>query len=159
MVCDCVWFTEVSGRYLYMKADITLPEMCEVTVKGKGKIPEAILKTGPCFNIKMSSYQYRKSHCGDKTILRPSYLHKRISYTGKMISLYCIWAQMIINSRWLHAPLCTQSSGFPFTNMVQIYSQHGQIITSIIICGTKLLIQTQTSMVQPLDFGNGHMST
>ena len=27
---------------------------------------------GPWFNIKMTSYQYRKSHCGDKTILRPS---------------------------------------------------------------------------------------
>ena len=25
-------------------------------------------KSGPRFNIKMSSYQYRKSHCGDKTI-------------------------------------------------------------------------------------------
>ena len=40
------------------------------------------------FNIKMSSYQYRKSNCGDKTILRPSYLHNGISYTGKMTSLY-----------------------------------------------------------------------
>ena len=38
----------------------------------------------------MSSYQYRKSHCGDKTILRPSYLHNGISYTGKMTSLYWI---------------------------------------------------------------------
>ena len=38
----------------------------------------------------MSSYQYRKSHCGDKTILPPSYLHNGISYTGKMSSLY--WA-------------------------------------------------------------------
>ena len=31
----------------------------------------------------MSSYQYRKSHCGDKTIWRPSYVHNGISYTGK----------------------------------------------------------------------------
>ena len=38
----------------------------------------------------MSSYQYRKSHCGDKTILRPSYLHNGISYTYKMASLYWI---------------------------------------------------------------------
>ena len=38
----------------------------------------------------MPSYQYRKSHCGDKTILRPSYLHNGISYTGKMASLYWI---------------------------------------------------------------------
>ena len=45
------------------------------------------------FNIKMSSHQYRKSHCGDKTILRPSYLHNGISYSGKMTSLYWIRAQ------------------------------------------------------------------
>ena len=50
---------------------------------------------GPWFNIKMSSYQYRKSHCGDKTILRPSYLHNGISYTGKKTSLYWIRAQFI----------------------------------------------------------------
>ena len=41
---------------------------------------------------KMPSYQYRKSHCGDKTILRPSYLHNGISYTGKTTSLYSIRA-------------------------------------------------------------------
>ena len=35
----------------------------------------------------MSSYQYRKSHCGDKTVVRSSYLHNGISYTGKMTSL------------------------------------------------------------------------
>ena len=43
---------------------------------------------GPLFNIKMSSYLYRKSHCGDKTVVRSSYLHNGISYTGKMSSLY-----------------------------------------------------------------------
>ena len=47
---------------------------------------------GPRFNIKMSSYQYRKSHCGDKTVVRPSYLHNGISYTGKTTSLYWIRA-------------------------------------------------------------------
>ena len=50
------------------------------------------LRSGPRFNIKMPSYQYRKSHCGDKTILRPSYLHSGISYTGKTTSLYWIGA-------------------------------------------------------------------
>ena len=49
-------------------------------------------KSGPPFNIKMTSYQYRKSHCGDKMILRPSYLHNGISYTGKTTSLYWIRA-------------------------------------------------------------------
>ena len=34
-----------------------------------------------------SSYQYRKSHCGDKTVVRSSYLHNGISYTGKISSL------------------------------------------------------------------------
>ena len=51
--------------------------------------------SGPRFNIKMSSYQHRKSHCGDKTVVRSSYLHNGISYTGKMSSLYWIRAQVV----------------------------------------------------------------
>ena len=49
-----------------------------------------LMGSGSWFNIKMSSYQYRKSHCGDKTVVRSSYLHNGISYTGKMASLYWI---------------------------------------------------------------------
>ena len=41
----------------------------------------------------MSSYQYRKSHCGDKTVVRSSYLHNGISYIGKTTSVYWIRAQ------------------------------------------------------------------
>ena len=52
-----------------------------------------VVETSGWFNRKIPSYQYRKSHCGDKTILRPSYLHNGISYTGKMTSLYWIKAQ------------------------------------------------------------------
>ena len=48
------------------------------------------LYPGPWFNIKMSSYQYRKSQCGDKTVVRSSYLHNGIFYSGKMSSLYWI---------------------------------------------------------------------
>ena len=48
---------------------------------------------GPWFNIKMPSYQFRKSHCGDKTVVRSSYLHNGISYTGKTTSLYWTSAQ------------------------------------------------------------------
>ena len=51
------------------------------------------MSSGPRFNIKMSSYRYRKSHCGDKTVVRSSYLHNGISYTSKMSSLYWIGAQ------------------------------------------------------------------
>ena len=39
--------------------------------------------SGGWINIKMPSNQYRKSHSGDKTILRPSYLDNGISYTGR----------------------------------------------------------------------------
>ena len=55
---------------------------------------------GPRFNIKMSSYQYRKSHCGDKTFVRSSYLHNGISYTGKVTSLY--WFSPLQYSYWIH---------------------------------------------------------
>ena len=47
---------------------------------------------GPWFIVKMLSHRYRKSHCGDKTIVRSSYLHNGISYAGKMTSLYWIRA-------------------------------------------------------------------
>ena len=50
------------------------------------------IRSGSRFNIKMSSYQYRKSYCGDKTVVRSSYFHNGISYTGKMTSLYWIKA-------------------------------------------------------------------
>ena len=36
------------------------------------------------------SYQYMKSHCGDKTVVRSSYLHNGVFYTGKTASLYWI---------------------------------------------------------------------
>ena len=49
----------------------------------------------------MSSYQYRKSYCDDKTILRPSFLHNGISYTGKTTSLYWIGASLY----WIGASL------------------------------------------------------
>ena len=46
-----------------------------------------VIQLGPCFNIKMF-YQYRKSHRGDKTIIRLSYLHNGISYLGTTTSIY-----------------------------------------------------------------------
>ena len=55
---------------------------------------------GPWFNIKMSSYQYRKSHYGDKTILWSSHLHNGISYTVKTTSLYLIRALVLKPGCW-----------------------------------------------------------
>ena len=58
---------------------------------------------GPWFNIKMSSYQYRKSHCGDKRMLRPSYLHNEISYTGKTACLHWIRPQILFEYFWIRS--------------------------------------------------------
>ena len=56
--------------------------------------PEIIdMHRGMCDNIKMPSYQYRKSYCGDKTILRSFYLHNGIFYTGKIAYFYWIIPQ------------------------------------------------------------------
>ena len=70
------------------------------TIVTDTKIPMAAFDDqsypGPQFNIKMTSYQYRKSHCGNKTILRPSYLHNGISYADKMTSLYWFRTQIWI---------------------------------------------------------------
>ena len=52
----------------------------------------------------MPSYQY----CGDKTIVRLSYLHNGISYTGKMTSLYWIRALVVDDNTPL--PTCGPSS-------------------------------------------------
>ena len=60
-------------------------------------MPWHLMAPGPRFNIKMSSYQYRKSHCGDKTVVRSSYLPNGISYTGKISSLY--WIRALATSR------------------------------------------------------------
>ena len=51
---------------------------------------------GGYFNIKMPSYQYRKSHCGDKTILGSSYLRNGISNTGKISFLY--WVKALVTN-------------------------------------------------------------
>ena len=53
---------------------------------------------GGRLNIKTLSYWYGKSHCGDKTIWRPSDLHNGIPHTStQTTSLYWDKAQMI---RW-----------------------------------------------------------
>ena len=65
------------------------------------------MEPGGWFDVKMPPYQYNKSICGDKTILRPSYLHSGISYTEKM-------------TFYIESKPCD-----PFTNMDTLQSQHG----------------------------------
>ena len=48
------------------------------------------IQSGSRFNMKMSSYQYMKCHCGVKMVVRSSYLHNGISDAGKMTPLYWI---------------------------------------------------------------------
>ena len=78
---------------------------------------------GPWYNIKMSSYLYRKSHCGDKTVVRSSYLHNGFSYTGKMSSSYWIRALVMPYVRrqtitWINAVLMsTEALGINFSEI------------------------------------------
>ena len=56
------------------------------------------------FKIKMPSYQYRNSQCGDMTILWRFSLHNGISYTGEMTFSYWIWimAEVLITRHLLY---------------------------------------------------------
>ena len=56
------------------------------------------MRYGPCFNIKMSSCQYRNFHCEVKTVVRLSFHHNNISLTGKMASLY--WINSLVHAMW-----------------------------------------------------------
>ena len=58
------------------------------TADDERKLQRPQWRPWPWFNIKMSSYEYRKSHCGGKTVVRSSSLHNGISYTHKLTSLY-----------------------------------------------------------------------
>ena len=62
-------------------------------------IPRVTLTRG-WFKMNMPSYQYRKYHCGGKTILWSSYLHNGISFTSKMTSLY--WIRVLFNTLISH---------------------------------------------------------
>ena len=79
---------------------------------------DALVLQGTCWlnQYKMPSYQYRKSDCGDKTILRPSYLHNGISYTGKMTSLYWIRTQGIRSHTSDQAPLRKDANQLPVSH-------------------------------------------
>ena len=62
------------------------------------------------FNIKMTSYHYRKSHCENKTNLLPFYLSNGISYPGAGFA-YCV--AFFFNkdeTSLLNAPVHTNSS-------------------------------------------------
>ena len=74
-------------------------------------------------NIKMSSYQYRKSHCGDKTISRPSYLHNGISYTDKITSLY--WIRTLLPGVHLLTKTNWDQRKSPLSTPIYLYITRG----------------------------------
>ena len=88
-LCD-QWFPHTDcqccGEHFYV---LTLPlAWCQLHNKPFAET----LSPGPWFYIKTPSYLHRKSHCGDKRVVRLSYLHNGNSYTGKMASLYWVRA-------------------------------------------------------------------
>ena len=94
---------------LWLNCYVTAPRhylnQCLLIIKKFYGIHLRAISPGSQFNIRMTSYQYRESHCGDKTILRPSYLHNGISYTGKITSLYWIMAQ---KCSWTYFVTCVR---------------------------------------------------
>ena len=64
-------------------------------------------RSAALIQLKMTSYQCRKSHCGDKTIWWTSHLHSGISYTVKMTSLY--WDGALASVAWKSNHISTVS--------------------------------------------------
>ena len=93
--------------------------------------------------IKISSYQYSKSHCGDETILRPSYLHNGISYTGKMTSLY-----------WI-SPLMSCQAAIAYR---YLYLHSKQPLDQVIVAQWCHIIDMVTEIWVNIGSGNGLMS-
>ena len=90
--------------------------LCNGRVSHGSSVPKS---PGPWFNIKMLSYQYRKSHCGDKTVVSLSYIHNGISYTGKITYFYI--AQI--------APLSYQGSHRTQTQTSEVRWLHASVVT------------------------------
>ena len=79
----------------------------------------------------MSSYQDRKSNCGDKTVVRSSYLNNGISYTCKMSSLY--WNR----TQELHL-FITDMLMHPFQHLRNFFHQHQSITAFWLVFSTFL---------------------
>ena len=63
---------------------------------------------------------------------------------------------MLATETWSHLMYCQfYYQGSLLLTLFQHSSQHGYVITSIVMCSVKLLIHSQYSTVHPLMFGNG----
>ena len=79
--------------------------------------------SGGLFNIRMLSYQYEKSHYGEKRVVTVSNLHNGISYTAKMVSFYWISFKVGIMTR-----LCLQCA-----NDITLMDYHPKMKTGSLI--------------------------
>ena len=83
------------------------------------------------YQYKITYYPYREYHCGDKTILRQSYLNNGISNSGKMAALYSgprltcpnfeVFHSKAITSRPIYFSPCLQWSIVISYSIVIIY--------------------------------------
>ena len=106
-------------------------------------------KSGGWFNIKMPSYRYRKSHCGDKTILRPSYLHNGISYTGKTTSLYWIRALSCDSEEWLMLKTWVHPLNLRAIRSVVCLKMHGNCSTNQRQWNGKNSVEHDQKLIRP----------
>ena len=96
--------------------------LVKLAVYMRALLPEA----GPWFNIKITSYQYRKSHFGDKTVVRSSYLHNGTSYIGKMSSLYWIGAQ--VSQAWISNCIPQDTMGCNYISLLEIPASGNKVL-------------------------------
>ena len=88
--------------------------------------------SGPWFSMRMLSYQYRKYHCVDQTILSSSYLYNGISYTGKKTSLNWIRTQFFViltrpcrsqyNAKLHYSDVIMSAMAYQITSLTIVYS-------------------------------------
>ena len=89
--------------------------------------------SGGWFDIKMPSYQYRKFHCGDKTVVISSYLHNGISYTGKI--LFILNQGPAMPRQWINGGLCPERYNDVIMGMIASQITSLTIVYSIVYSG------------------------
>ena len=104
--------SKIMTRSCHNSAHATTAQQCaqlssavcqDSSVSAYSLVPSCAKEPGHWFNMKMPPYQDRKSHCRDRTILRPSYLPNENSYTGKMTSL--CWIKTLQAQWWQYSGL------------------------------------------------------
>ena len=136
-------YSDRGARALYLSEEIEHYKMSEKRPLLAPERKEVTKRLGPWFNIKVISYRYRKSHCGDKTVVRSSYLHNGISYTGKMTSLYWIGALLQLLIAGIQTSDCwydNQKVCFRFSSIHYCCCWHGMAYINIQTFKTKMIL-------------------